>query len=142
MKIAIGADHRGFAHKEYIKKRYTDIEWIDVGAYSDERSDYPIFACKVAELVANGDVQRGILLCGSGIGMVVAANRYHGVYAGLVWNDTVARLAAEHDNINILSLPTDFVSPEQSIILVQTWLQAHFLGGRYQKRIDLIDSIK
>lgn len=146
MKIAIGADHRGFEHKEYIKK-YTrinnvSIEWIDVGVYTTERSDYPLYASHVAELVTTSAVGRGILVCGSGIGMAIVANRYNGVYAGVVWNEEVARFAAEHDKVNVLSIPSDFVSEKEAVLVVQTWLTSHFLGGRYQQRIDLIDKIK
>jgi ribose 5-phosphate isomerase B len=147
MPIAIGTDHRGFAHKEYIKQHYTvfdgvSITWIDVGAYNTDRSDYPIYASKVAELISAGQAERGVLLCGSGIGMVIAANRYHGIYAGLAWNETVARFAAEHDKVNVLSIPADYVSPDLAIAMIDAWLKAPFFGDRYQQRIDLIDRIK
>lgn len=146
IKIAIGADHRGFAHKEAIKKSLCvnnlSIEWLDVGTYSSDRCDYPVYASRVAELVSTGVAGRGIVMCGSGIGMAIVANRYHGVYAAQVWNVEVARFAAEHDNANILSIPSDFVSVQESLLMISVWLQVKFLGGRYQKRLDLIDQIE
>lgn len=145
IKIAIGSDHRGFAHKKAIQKSLcvntVSIEWLDVGTYSSDRCDYPIYASKVAALVAGGNADRGILICGSSIGMAIVANRYHGIYAAQVWNVEIARFAAEHDNVNILSIPSDFVSSEQACLMISVWLQATFLGGHYQKRIDLIDKI-
>jgi ribose 5-phosphate isomerase B len=161
MKIAIGADHRGFEYKEYIKKNLVldfqhspaqagfarestpgDLRFIDIGAFTSQRSDYPEYAIAVAELVASGAADCGIVICGSGIGMAVAANRYQGVYAGILWNEVVARFAREHDNINIASIPSDFVSDKQAVSILQAWLTSRFLGGRYQKRIDMIDAIK
>ncbi len=139
MKIAIGADHRGFSHKEFIKQAIADVEWIDVGADNDERSDYPLFAHKVAQSIVDGVVQFGILLCGTGVGMAMTANRYNGVYAALVWNDEVARQSRSHDNANVLVLPSDFVSQQQSISMIHSWLNAEFLGGRYSERVKMID---
>jgi ribose 5-phosphate isomerase B len=146
MKIAIGADHRGYAYKEFIKKNLSintyNIELIDVGAYSDERSDYPIFAQAVARNIQEYVADQGILICGTGIGMVIAANRLRGVYAGIAWNKEVAAIIKEHDNVNILVLPSDFVKLEDSMEIVHAWQQAQFKGGRYQHRIDLIDKFE
>jgi len=143
MKIAIGADHRGFDHKQFLKEHVSDsIEWIDVGTDSTRRTDYPVFAKSVAQLIQKGDVDRGILICSSGIGMAVTANRFKGVYAGLVWNEEIARMSREHDNVNILVLPSHFVSQEDAVTMVKVWLASIFLGGRYQTRIDMIDDIK
>lgn len=146
MKIAIGADHRGFEHKEFIKKHVAQVgaqryTWIDVGAFDEVRSDYPIFADLVAHKVASHEVDRGVLLCGSGIGMAVVANRYPGIYAGVVWNEKIAHMSREHDKVNVLVMPSDFVTPELAVAMVTRWLEAEFLGGRYQERIDMIDSI-
>lgn len=144
MNIAIGADHRGFDHKEYIKKQVilkeNPITWIDVGATSKERSDYPIFAQLVVQEMEQGNADYGILICGSGVGMAIAANRTPGIYAAIVWNKEVAAVSKEHDNANILVLPSDFVSKEQSVEMVIAWLQARFKEGRYQERLDMIDS--
>lgn len=143
MKIAIGADHRGYNHKEFIKHNLSfnkTIEWIDVGAYTAERSDYPVFAQKVVYLIKNGTAECGILICGSGIGMAIAANRVPGIYAGLVWNEQVALISKEHDNTNIIVLPSDFVSPDQSLQMIHAWLNATFKEERYRARINLIDN--
>ncbi len=143
MNIAIGTDHRGFAHKEFIKKQTVlaghTITWLDVGAYSDQRSDYPEFGAHVSRALQQGKVARGVLLCGSGIGMAVVANRYKGIYAALVWNEVVARCAASDDNANILVLPADFVTEQQSITMISAWLATPFKAGRYQERIAQVD---
>lgn len=145
IKIALGADHRGFALKTYLS-HYTTINnytviWHDVGAYNQERSDYPVFSIAVAQLLQEQVVDAGIMACGTGIGMAVAANRFAGVYAGVVWNEAVARLAKQDDNINILVLPADYITHEQGLAFVQIWLDAEFKGGRYAQRIALIDAI-
>jgi len=142
MIIAIGADHRGYAVKELLKKHFTECQFIDVGAYSDTRSDYPEFAHAVARLIQEKKAERGILLCGSGIGMAVVANRYKGMYAGVVWNAKIAKQSREHDNINILVLPCDCVESFDPIELTTIWLSTEFLGGRYARRIAMIDDNK
>jgi len=144
MKIAIGTDHRGFSYKEFIKKNLKKInnqiiEWSDVGCYSSDTCDYPIFAKLVAQAVQSGEADLGILLCGSGVGVSIAANRFKGIYAGLAWNEETARLGKEHDNVNVLVFPADVVSEEMLIPMITAWLQASFLGGRYQKRLEMID---
>lgn len=143
MKIAIGADHRGYKQKNDILtyfREYPGIELIDVGAHDDERSDYPIFAQKVAKLVQQKEVDLGILLCGSGIGMAIAANRYEHIYAGVAWSAHVARNAKEHDDVNILVIPSDYVADDEVILIISTWLKAAFFGGRYQERLALVDN--
>ena len=146
MKIAIGADHNGFAGKEYIKQHFLinddPIEWIDVGTFDEERTDYPIFAQKVCNAMLEGQADKGILLCGTGIGMSIAANRFENIYAGLAWNEDVARLSREDDNTNILVLPSDYVSHELMVKMVHSWLAATFKGGRHQERIAMIDRLR
>src|SRR5579872_1573304 len=110
MKIAIGTDHRGFLHKEYIKNSMTDITWVDVGTHDQERTDYPIYAEQAAQLLLSNSVDYGILLCSTGIGMAIAANRHKNIYAGVVWNEEIARQSKAEDNINMLVLPSDCVS--------------------------------
>lgn len=139
MKIAIGTDHRGFAHKEFIKQHMRDIEWVDVGTHSEERTDYPIFADKVVQLMLNNTVQAGVLLCASGSGMAIAANRHKHIYAAVAWNVEIARLCKQEDNANILVLPSDFVSCDDSVEMIQQWLALEFKGGRYAERIKMID---
>jgi len=144
MHIVIGADHRGFDHKEYIKHHTMNIDiavtWIDVGAYDLSRSDYPLFAQKACAQIIQGNAAGGVLICGSGVGMAVAANRFRGIYAALAWNRVVARQSKEHDNANIVVIPSDYVSKEEATQMVTAWLSATFAGGRYQERIAMIDS--
>ena len=139
MKIAIGTDHRGFKIKDAICKQLDSYHIIDMGCFDKQRCDYPVFAKLVASAVASGDADLGILLCGSGIGMAIAANRYKNIYAGLCWSPEVAKAAREDDNINILVLPADFISLEQAAFIVDTWLHAEFKKGRYQIRLEMID---
>ena len=144
MNIVIGTDHRGFKQKEYIKSELSipgnTISWIDVGCFSSESCDYPSFAKKVAQIIQSGKAEHGILLCGSGVGISIAANRFSGIYAALVWNEDSARLSRQHDKANVLVLPADFVSNEKAVAMIKTWLGATFLGNRHQQRIDIIDS--
>lgn len=140
MKIAIGSDHRGFLQKQFLIESLQFATWVDVGCFSQERCDFPFFAQDVAFKVQNKEVDAGILLCGTGIGMSIAANRFKGVYAALVWNVEVARLSKEHNNANVLVLPSDMLSQDQIKQMVFAWQQAVFLGGRYQERIGMIDS--
>jgi len=140
MKIAIGSDHRGFATKNIIIEQIDAYDWIDVGCFNDTRCDYPEFAKLVVGAISSKEADLGVLICGSGIGMAIAANRFAGMYAGLCWNPEIAKSAREDDNVNILVLPADFVSSEQVIEIIHAWLQATFKGGRYQKRLDMIDT--
>jgi len=143
MKIAIGADHRGFNHKEYIKQHITPIQWVDVGAFNTKRSDYPIFSHAVCKMILQGEgVDLGVLICGTGVGMVITANRYKNIYAALVWNKKVARQSREHDNANIIVLPSDYVSMKQAVAMVNAWREVSFIGGRYAERIKMIDEME
>jgi ribose 5-phosphate isomerase B len=142
MKIAIGSDHRGFEQKNIILAYFAeslDYQFIDVGTESNKRTDYPPFAQRVAHLVQQEEVDAGVLLCGSGIGMAIAANRYSSIFAGVVWNQEIARLAREHDNVNVLVLPSDFVANDKVVPIVNAWLQASFFEGQYEKRLEMID---
>jgi len=140
MKITIGSDHRGYDLKEQIKQAFSDVEWIDVGTDNgNDRFDYPIVAKKVCANVLTGQSDRGILLCGSGVGVSIAANRYPKIYAALCWSPEVATAAREHDNANILVLPADYLSVGEGIAIVKSWLNAQFLGGRYQMRLEMLE---
>lgn len=146
LKIAIGTDHRGFELKAFLLKHLSfglySIEWFDQGCYTAERTDYPIYAHKVAQLVQSQQVDLGILACGTGVGMAITANRYKNILAGLVWNETIARLNKEDDNINILVLPADYLTYYQAFEYITIWLSAEFKGGRYASRIAMIDADK
>lgn len=143
MKIIIGADHRGYNLKKYLVSRKridtTAISWVDVGAMSAERSDYPIFAHKACDALRAGKADRAILLCGTGIGMALAANRYHGIRAGVAWNKIVARRAGRDDNVNVLVLPSDFLTSKRAEGIIAAWLSVEFKQGRYAQRLALID---
>lgn len=145
VKIAIGADHRGFDKKEIIEKAITlpvdGVSWVDFGAFNTELSDYPVFAKAVCEAILQGKVERGVLLCGTGVGIAMAANRYKKIYAALAWNQEVARLSREHDFANVLVLPADFMSGEEAVACVRVWLQAEPLADRHKKRIEMLDQL-
>jgi ribose 5-phosphate isomerase B len=141
MKLAIGTDHRGFVLKQKIIAAFSTIMWIDVGAYDDIRSDYPIYARKACDQLSAHAVQGAVLLCGTGVGMSIVANRYPGIYAALAWSAEIARRAKEDDWVNCIVLPADYVTDEQAIAIVTAWLQAHSKPGIYQARIEMIDDI-
>lgn len=140
MKIGIAADHHGFLHKEYIIKNMKSIEWIDIGSHTPEHVDYPIFSKKIVDLMRAQMIDYGILLCGTGIGMAIAANRYTNIYAALVWNNEIAVRCKQEDNANVLVLPADFISHIQAIDIINKWLASDFKGGKYAERLTMIDA--
>jgi ribose 5-phosphate isomerase B len=144
MKVAIGSDHAGYEDKEKIKKQLAEmgVEYEDVGTNSSESVDYPIYAKKVAEKVAGGEVEQGILVCGSGNGMQIAANKVRGVRAALAWNAETARLAREHNDSNVLSIPARMISPEEVSKVIESYLNANFEGGRHARRVDEISKLE
>lgn len=141
--IALGTDHRGFALKEFLKQQIIvgdyALNWLDCGAFNGARSDYPPFAQLVCENIITEQASLGVLLCGSGIGMSIAANRFDGIYAGLVWNADIARVAREDDNCNILVIPSDFCDEQCALTMLHAWLHAEFKGGIYAERLTLVD---
>lgn len=144
MNIVIGADHRGYIYKEIIKNEVqqisgTVITWLDVGTHSTDRTDYPIYAQAASRSIQNGSASAGVLLCGTGVGMTIAANRFKGIYAGLAWNNLIARDAKEHDGVNLLVLPADFLTEQQIIDMIIVWLSTAFKKGRYEERLIMID---
>ena len=144
MKIVIGADHAGFEDKEKIKKQLDEmgVQYEDVGTDSAEPVDYPIYARKVAEKVADGEAERGILVCGSGNGMQIAANKVHGIRAALAWNEETAALARKHNDANVLSVPARMISPEEVSKVIKGYLEAEFEGGRHARRVDEISEME
>jgi ribose 5-phosphate isomerase B len=139
--IPIGADHAGFALKERLKQELRSLgyEPLDLGTNSADSTDYPDYAHPVAEQVERGAVRRGVLLCGTGLGMAYAANRHHGVRAAVAWTPEVARLARAHNDANILVLPARFVSEQEGLEILRAWLSEPFEGGRHQRRVDKIE---
>jgi ribose 5-phosphate isomerase B len=145
MKIALGSDHGGFCLKQalipFLQER--DIQVADAGTNnSDDSVDYPDFAERVALLVSHGEVDSGILICGTGIGISIAANKFPGIRAALVTDDFMARMAKEHNNANILVLGGRVLDEQKACDLVGAWLDAAFEGGRHQGRLDKITELE
>ena len=142
MKIAIGSDHAGFHYKEAIRHYLTDLghEVIDKGTYAESPAvDYPLFIRPVAEAVAAGEVERGVVLGGSGNGEAMMSNRIKGVRAGLCWNEDSARLCRMHNDANIISIGERMMTEETALKLVKIWLDTPFEGGRHLTRIQELD---
>ncbi|MGH9832834.1 MAG: ribose 5-phosphate isomerase B [Blastocatellia bacterium] len=141
MKIAIGSDHAGFKYKELIKRLLLDLghEVVDFGADSEEPVDYPVFVRPAAKAVASGEVERGVVLGGSGNGEAMAANRIKGVRCALCWNVESARLARMHNDANVISLGQRMLSEETALEIVRVWLETPFENGRHLRRIQLLD---
>ena len=142
-RIAIGSDHAGFRYKgliiDMLGKAGHDV--TDMGTYSDEAVDYPLFIRPVAESVARGEHDRGIVLGGSGNGEAIVANRVRGVRCTLCWNVESAKLGRSHNNANVLSIGERMVSVDEMRAIVETWLHTPFEGGRHERRIREIDEI-
>lgn len=140
-KIPIGADHAGFALKERLKRELGALgfEPVDVGTDSAESVDYPDYAKEVASQVGAGVVNRGVLTCGTGLGMSYTANRFAGVRAAVAWTPEVAELSRRHNDANVLILPARFVEEEKSVEILRRWLEAPFDGGRHERRVAKIE---
>lgn len=139
MKLAIASDHAGFELKEALKQALPELEFMDFGTDSTASMDYPDTGKAASHAVANGICPRGILICGSGIGMSITANKVPGIRAALCFNPDFARLSRLHNNANILVLPGRFIAVAYAVEIVQTWLNTDFEGGRHQNRIDKIE---
>ncbi len=144
MKIAIASDHAGFEEKERLKPllRELGIEIKDLGTVSEDSVDYPDYARRVAEEVAGGQAEQGLLVCGSGTGMAIAANKVLGVRAAVAWNEESARLARQHNDANVLAVGARFNTPEEIERIVRAWLAARFEGGRHAARVEKIKQIE
>jgi RpiB/LacA/LacB family sugar-phosphate isomerase len=144
MRVALGSDHRGFELKSSIIKYLASNGHtaLDMGCYSTDSADYPDFAAAVAESVASGEAARGILVCGSGIGMSITANKYKGVRAALCCKAELARRARLHNDANVLCLGSDFIDPQEALKAVDDFIVTEFEGGRHQRRLDTITKIE
>jgi ribose 5-phosphate isomerase B len=144
MKIAIGADHAGFEEKEKLKKTLDElgVEYEDLGTNSIDSVDYPDFGAKVGRAVASGEFDEGIVVCGSGIGIAIAANKIHGVRAAQAWNEETARLARQHNDANVLSIGARVIPEEEIPKIVRAWFGAKFEGGRHAKRVEKISELE
>src|SRR4051812_38669762 len=144
MRIAVGADHAGFELKEHVAKvlRARGHDVVDVGTDSEESTHYPLFAAPAARLVAEGEVERGVLVCGSGVGVSIVANKVDGVRAVNAHDPDEAEMSRRHNDVNVLTLAGRRLSPEQADQIVETFLATDFEGGRHETRVDLIAEVE
>ena len=142
-KILIASDHAGFELKEQLERALGELgfEVQDLGTDSPESTDYADYAHPLAQKVSSGEVKRGVLLCGTGLGMSYTANRYPHVRAAVAWNPEIAKLAREHNDSNVLVVPARFVSEAQGVAILRTWLDTPFEGGRHARRVDKIEKM-
>jgi ribose 5-phosphate isomerase B len=141
-KILIASDHAGFELKEKLERALANMGFDvqDLGTDSPESTDYADYAHPLAQQGSHGDVKRGVLLCGTGLGMSYTANRYPHVRAAVAWNPEIAKLAREHNDSNVLDVPARFVSEEQGVAILKTWLETPFEGGRHARRVEKIEA--
>ena len=145
MKFYLGSDHRGYELKNQLREYlfHHDYEVEDIGALTlEEEDDYPKYAYLVATKVLGDEEAQGILVCGSGQGMAIAANRIGGIRAAIAWNENAAKSAKADDDANVLVLPANFIDPEEAPMLVETWLEAKFKADpKYQRRVDELEDL-
>ena len=139
-KIGIASDHAGYEMKEFLVGYLNAMgyEVLDFGAHSPESVDYADFAHPLAEAIENGELERGVALCGSGEGMTMTLNKHQGIRAALCWNKEIAALARQHNDANVLVMPARFIDAVTALAIVDTFLDTSFEGGRHQRRIDKI----
>jgi len=139
MPIPIASDHAGFELKQFIISHFKDFHWRDEGCYSLESVDYPDFAHKVAACISEHPEEKGVLICGSGNGMQMAANKHPNVRAALCWDKEIAALARTHNDANILVMPARFIAKEEAIEICNAFFGTSFEGGRHEKRVVKIN---
>ncbi len=139
-KIALGSDHAGYKLKEEIKNTLEkhNIEFFDFGTNSEESVDYPDYIHPLAKAVEKSEYEAGIIICGSGNGVNMTANKYKGIRSALCWNVEIAELARKHNNANILAMPARFTSKEQAVLITEAFISTAFEGGRHKNRVDKI----
>ena len=144
MRIALASDHAGYAEKERLKGVLGElgVEFDDLGTMSEESVDYPDYARKVAEQVAQGRVEQGVLVCGSGTGMAITANKVAGVRAAVAWSEETARLARQHNNANVLAIGARTTPPGDIPKIVRAWFATEFEGGRHAERVQKISEVE
>ncbi|MCA1815136.1 MAG: ribose 5-phosphate isomerase B [Acidobacteria bacterium] len=143
MKIAIGSDHAGFEAKERAREVLASLgaEVLDKGTSSEVSVDYPDFGAAVGRAVARGEVERGVLVCGSGIGVSIAANKIAGVRAAVCWNEETARLARQHNDANVLCFGARFIEPGLAALMIRAFVETEFDGGRHRQRVDKLTKL-
>lgn len=144
MKVAVGCDHGGFVLKDAVISTLEELgaQVVDFGTYSTESVDYPVYGKKVADAVASGECDLGVVMCGTSIGISIAANKVKGIRAAVVTNEFMAEMTRRHNNANVIALGGRVITPEEAKVLVKAWYTAQFEGGRHQKRIDMITEIE
>lgn len=144
MRIALASDHAGYAEKERLKALLSDlgIEFEDLGTASEASVDYPDYARAVAEQVADGSVEQGVLVCGSGTGMAITANKVPGVRAAVAWSEEIARLARQHNDANVLAIGARTTPPDDIPKIVRAWFSTEFEGGRHAARVAKISDVE
>ncbi|MEK6236710.1 MAG: ribose 5-phosphate isomerase B [Planctomycetales bacterium] len=144
MRLAVGSDHRGFAVKAKVVNLLTQLghEVTDVGTHAQESVDYPEFAAAAARKVAEGEVDRGVLMCGSGIGMCIAANKVPGARAATCHDEITAELSRRHNDVNVLCLSADMLGDSSMGRVIEIWLKTEFEGGRHARRVEKISEIE
>jgi len=140
-RIPIASDHAGYALKEHLSRTLRELgyEVEDLGTHTPASTDYADYAHPLAEKVEQGEVTRGVLLCGTGLGMSYAANRHRGVRAAVAWTPEIAELARKHNDANVLVLPARFVTEDDGVRILKTWLETEFEGGRHERRVGKIE---
>ena len=143
MKIAVAADHGGYNLKELVKEHLLErgIEVEDLGTHSEESVDYPIYGKLCGEAVASGQADLGVVVCGTGIGISIAANKVHGIRCGLCTSVEMAHLTKQHNNANILALGGRTTGEELAMEIVDEWLDTQYEGGRHQRRVEMLDNL-
>ena len=144
MKLALGCDHGGFPLMKEVKAHLNKlgIEYTDYGTYSEESCDYPVFAEKVANAIVGGECDKGILICGTGLGITISANKIHGIRAALCTDCFMAEMSRAHNNANILGMGARVIGPGLALKIVDTFLNTEFLGGRHAKRVDMMMALE
>lgn len=142
LKLSIGSDHAGYDTKKYLQTNLQEkYEIIDRGTYDSASVDYPDYAHKVALDVSSKEVHFGILICGSGQGVNICANKHHQIRAAVCWNEEISKLSRQHNDANVLSLPARFISQEEALKIVETFVSTNFEGGRHKTRVEKITAI-
>ena len=144
MRIALGCDHGGFVLKSAVAETLSGLgaEVVDLGTFDDSSVDYPTYGLAVAEAVASGQCDAGVLMCGTGIGISIAANKVRGIRAAVVTNTSMAEMTKRHNNANIIALGGRVVTPDEAKEIVKAWFEAPYEGGRHQRRLDMIADIE
>ena len=144
MKIAIGCDHGGIVLKPAVIDTLTELgaEVEDFGTYDESSVDYPVYGLKVAEAIASGECDAGVLMCGTGIGISISANKVKGIRAAVTTNTFMAEMTKRHNNANIIALGGRVVTPDEAKEIVKAWYTAEYEGGRHQRRLDMISDIE